>query len=87
MSEEEARQRYETFAVPAPAAPLIQVATANLNPWTDAKADTNRPPGSRTESWAGSVDCAAARSPVNAGIKRSASSVTTSRVRTGVRRK
>jgi pimeloyl-ACP methyl ester carboxylesterase len=29
--------------VPAPGAPLFQAATANLNPWTEAKVDTRRP--------------------------------------------
>ncbi|MEU0387738.1 alpha/beta hydrolase [Streptomyces chartreusis] len=43
VSEEEARQLYETFAVPAPGAPLFQAATANLNPWTEAKVDTENP--------------------------------------------
>jgi pimeloyl-ACP methyl ester carboxylesterase len=28
--------------VPAPGAPLFQAATANLNPWTEAKVDTER---------------------------------------------
>lgn len=40
VSEEEARQLYEAFAVPASGAPLFQAATANLNPWTEAKVDT-----------------------------------------------
>jgi hypothetical protein len=31
---------YETFAVPAPGLPLFQAAAANLNPWTEAKVDT-----------------------------------------------
>ncbi|XUL93083.1 alpha/beta hydrolase [Streptomyces galilaeus] len=43
VSEEEARELYETFAVPAPGAPLFQAATANLNPWTEAKVDTENP--------------------------------------------
>ena len=43
VSEEEAKQLYETFAVPAPGAPLFQAATANLNPWTEAKVDTENP--------------------------------------------
>ena len=38
-----ARQLYETFAVPASGAPLFQAATANLNPWTEAKVDTRNP--------------------------------------------
>jgi pimeloyl-ACP methyl ester carboxylesterase len=40
VSEEEAKSLYETFAVPASGAPLFQAATANLNPWTEAKVDT-----------------------------------------------
>jgi non-heme chloroperoxidase len=43
VSEEEARQLYETFAVPASGAPLFQAAAANLNPWTEAKADFENP--------------------------------------------
>jgi non-heme chloroperoxidase len=39
VSEEEARQLYDTFAVPTPGAPLFQAASANLNPWTEAKVD------------------------------------------------
>jgi pimeloyl-ACP methyl ester carboxylesterase len=40
VGEDEAKQLYETFAVPASGAPLFQAATANLNPWTEAKVDT-----------------------------------------------
>ena len=40
VSEDEAKQLYETFAVPASGAPLFQAAAANLNPWTEAKVDT-----------------------------------------------
>jgi pimeloyl-ACP methyl ester carboxylesterase len=40
VSEQEARKLYDTFAVPASGAPLFQAATANLNPWTEAKVDT-----------------------------------------------
>jgi non-heme chloroperoxidase len=43
VSEEEAKELYATFAVPAPGAPLFQAATANLNPWTEAKVDTENP--------------------------------------------
>src|SRR3989440_940750 len=43
VSEGEAKQLYETFHVAAPGAPLFQAATANLNPWTEAKADTRNP--------------------------------------------
>ena len=43
VSEDEAKELYETFAVPAPGAPLFQAASANLNPWTEAKVDTKNP--------------------------------------------
>jgi non-heme chloroperoxidase len=43
VSEDEAKELYETFAVPAPGAPLFQAATANFNPWTEAKVDSENP--------------------------------------------
>ncbi|MEU6604401.1 alpha/beta hydrolase [Streptomyces shenzhenensis] len=43
VSEEEAKELFETFAVPAPGAPIFQAATANFNPWTEAKVDTDHP--------------------------------------------
>ena len=43
VSEDEAKELYATFAVPAPGEPLFQAAAANLNPWTEAKVDTRNP--------------------------------------------
>jgi non-heme chloroperoxidase len=43
VSEDEAKELYATFAVPASGAPLFQAATANLNPWTEAQVDTENP--------------------------------------------
>ncbi|MEA2783558.1 MAG: hypothetical protein QOK29_5114 [Rhodospirillaceae bacterium] len=43
VGEDEARELYETFAVPASGVPLFQAAAANLNPWTEAKVDTRNP--------------------------------------------
>jgi non-heme chloroperoxidase len=43
VSEDEARELYATYAVPASGAPLFQAATANVNPWTEAKVDTKNP--------------------------------------------
>jgi non-heme chloroperoxidase len=40
VSEDEAKELYATYAVPASGAPLFQAATANLNPWTEAQVDT-----------------------------------------------
>jgi non-heme chloroperoxidase len=43
VGEDEAKELYETFAVPAPGAPLFQAASANLNPWTEAKVNSKNP--------------------------------------------
>ena len=43
VDETEAHELYETYAVPAPGAPLFQAATANINPWTEANVDTINP--------------------------------------------
>ena len=43
VSEEEAKELYETFAVPAPGEPLFQAAAANLNPWTEVKVNSKNP--------------------------------------------
>jgi alpha-beta hydrolase superfamily lysophospholipase len=43
VSEEEAKELYATYAVPGSGVPLFQAATANLNPWTEAKVNTKNP--------------------------------------------
>lgn len=43
IPEEEARHLYDTVHTPAPGRPLFQAATANLFPWTVAKADKRNP--------------------------------------------
>ena len=43
LGEEEAKQLYETYHVAAPGVALMQMANANLNPWTEAKVDTKNP--------------------------------------------
>ncbi|HVN62010.1 MAG TPA: alpha/beta hydrolase [Gaiellaceae bacterium] len=43
VGEEEAKELYETYAVPTSGEPLFQAATANLNPWTEAKVNTKNP--------------------------------------------
>src|SRR5213595_1786563 len=40
LGDDEAKDLYQTYHVPASGAPLFQAATANLNPWTEAKVDT-----------------------------------------------
>jgi pimeloyl-ACP methyl ester carboxylesterase len=43
VDEDEAKELYENFAVAASGAPIFQAATANLNPWTEAKVDSKNP--------------------------------------------
>jgi pimeloyl-ACP methyl ester carboxylesterase len=43
VSEDEAAELYERFAVPAAGAPLFQGASANLNPWTEVKVERKNP--------------------------------------------
>ncbi len=43
VEEDEARELYETFAVPASGALIFQSAAANLNPWTELKVDHGNP--------------------------------------------
>lgn len=43
VSESEAKELYDTFAVPASGVSLFQAAAANLNPWTEVKVDTENP--------------------------------------------
>ena len=43
LDEEEARRLYDTHHVAAPGVALMQMANANLNPFTEAKVDTKNP--------------------------------------------
>ncbi|HEV7719473.1 MAG TPA: alpha/beta hydrolase [Arsenicitalea sp.] len=43
VSEGEAKELYEQFAVPASGKPLFQAAAANINPWTEAQVNTGNP--------------------------------------------
>ena len=43
VGEDEAQELYNTYAVPGSGAPLFQAATANLNPWTEAKVKSKNP--------------------------------------------
>ena len=43
VSEDEAKELYATYAVPGSGVPLFQAATANLNPWTEAKVEHEGP--------------------------------------------
>ena len=43
VSEDEAHELYNTYAVPGTGTVLFQAATANLNPWTEAKVNSKNP--------------------------------------------
>ena len=43
LDDEEAKQLHATFHVPAPGVALMQMANANVNPFTEAKLDTKNP--------------------------------------------
>ncbi len=43
LSDDEAKQLYETYHVAAPGVALMQMANANLNPWTEARLDPENP--------------------------------------------
>jgi non-heme chloroperoxidase len=43
VAEDEAKELYNRYAVPAAGVPLFQAATANLNPWTEVKVNSKNP--------------------------------------------
>jgi non-heme chloroperoxidase len=43
VGEEEAKQLYDTYCVPASGAPIFQAAASNLNPWTEVKVKSKNP--------------------------------------------
>ncbi|MBA3264627.1 MAG: alpha/beta hydrolase [Thermoleophilaceae bacterium] len=43
VSEDEAARLYEAYSVPGPGRLIFQAATANTNPWTEAKVDSKNP--------------------------------------------
>src|SRR6186997_2264292 len=43
LDDDEAKSLYEEFHVAAPGVALMQMANANINPWTEAKVDTKNP--------------------------------------------
>ena len=70
VSEEEAKELYETFAVPASGAPLFQAAAANLNPWTEAKVDSKNPERGPLLIISGELDHTVPWAIANASYKR-----------------
>jgi non-heme chloroperoxidase len=69
VSEDEAHELYKTFAVPGSGVPLFQAATANLNPWTEAKVDTENPQRGPVLIVSGEKDNTVPRSIAEASFK------------------
>jgi non-heme chloroperoxidase len=69
VSEDEAKQLYETYAVPTPGKPLFQAAAANLNPWTEDKVDTKNPDRGPLLLISGELDHTVPWAIVNASFK------------------
>jgi pimeloyl-ACP methyl ester carboxylesterase len=70
VSEDEAKDLYETFAVPASGTPIFQAASANLNPVTEAKVDTQNPDRGPLLIISGEKDNTVPPSVANAAFKR-----------------
>jgi pimeloyl-ACP methyl ester carboxylesterase len=70
LSEEEAKQLYDTYHVAAPGVALMQMANANLNPWTEAKLDPKNPQRGPLLIIEGEVDHTVAPAIANASYNR-----------------
>jgi len=70
VDEAEAKELYETYAVPGTGEPLFQAAAANLNPWTEAKVDTTNPERGPLLIISGELDHTVPPAIANAEFKR-----------------
>jgi non-heme chloroperoxidase len=70
VEEDEAKQLYDNYSVPAPGEPLFQAAAANLNPWTEVKVDTKNPERGPMLIVSGEFDHVVPWSIANASFKR-----------------
>ncbi len=70
VSEAEAHELYNTYAVPAAGVPLFQAASANLNPWTEVKVKTKNPERGPLLIISGEKDNTVPWSIANASFKR-----------------
>jgi non-heme chloroperoxidase len=70
VSEDEAKELYDSYAVPTAGKPLFQAATANLNPWTEVKVDTDNPERGPLLIISGEKDNTVPRAIANASYKK-----------------
>ncbi len=80
VGEEEAKELYETYAVPAPGQPLFQAAAANLNPFTEAKVDHKNPERGPMLIISGEKDHTVPWAIANAEYKRQAKNESTTEI-------
>jgi non-heme chloroperoxidase len=70
VDEDEAKELYETYSVPGSGEPIFQAASANLNPWTEAKVDTKNPDRGPLLIISGELDHTVPPAIANAEFKR-----------------
>jgi pimeloyl-ACP methyl ester carboxylesterase len=70
VPEDEAVQLYTTFAVPASGLPLFQAASANLDPWTEAKVRSKNPERGPLLIVSGEEDHTVPRAVANASFRK-----------------
>ena len=70
VPDDEAKELYRTYTVPAAGVPLFQAAAANLNPWTEAKVETKNPERGPLLIVSGQKDNTVPWSIANASYKR-----------------
>ena len=70
LKDDEAQSLFDTYLVPGSGAPLFQAAAANLNPWTEAKVDTENPERGPLLIISGELDHTVPRAVAEASYKR-----------------
>jgi pimeloyl-ACP methyl ester carboxylesterase len=70
VDEAEAKELYEMYSVPGSGEPIFQAASANLNPWTEAKVDTKNPDRGPLLIISGELDHTVPPAIANAEFKR-----------------
>jgi len=70
VADDEAKSLYDEFAVPGSGETVFQAATANLNPWTEAKVDSKNPDRGPLLIISGELDHTAPWAVANASYKR-----------------
>jgi non-heme chloroperoxidase len=70
VTEVEAKELYDSYAVPASGTPIFQAAAANINPWTEAKVNSKNPQRGPLLIISGELDHTVPWAIANASYKR-----------------